>query len=1267
MVDEFDDLFGGDDIFGDDAPDWLSDFAVGGDDQPDDEFSEVLQEQAASPLDEPSTPKPPVNEPNKPVDRLPPTGEDAAAAPSAVPEPKITEQVETLPEAKTVQQSKQPAASRVEQPQPNDIPVPEWLSAVAAPADEPGNPPPTPDWLLGIADSAPALEERPPTPEWLSTISELAPEAAASVPAPRVAESAAGAPQAEPQVTAADDWFSNIVNQLDTRLAQSGLLEKPPGFDEPAIELKAKQSVSEPVETTDASDGLKGGDEALDTTEEPSEVTADEPTNVAKQTDIPNTNDLDWLAEFDTLGASEKELGDAEQVDVDGSVTSWLKATQETAERQGEAASSETTNTPDWLKAATASSADKQITETGPLNTDDSSAEDNVPEWLKPLQTHDDDAAKPETRQKQAEQTGPLEEDAPDNIPDWLKDIDTPPHSEEAEAVDPQLFVDTTELPSLEAGGVDEREPTHASDTSELNPDDLKTDEVQLDEIIASNNAPATGELSAVVEDTIPDWLREPAQPDAEADRRADQALDWLATIGSSETTRSAQEEPAQDNADWLTQIEASSGEEPPAASDLDEDEAIPDWLKQDTGVLRPSRPSMEGTILEPDDEAPKIPEWITQATSELKLPDDKPTEPAAEPDDEEIPEWLAAVQASSGQQTEVVIEPDDDDQSIPAWISKATAELPAQPDSAEAPERDDDLPDSVPDWLAQAQDQKTASSQATPQQASDWLNQVGLGEAKTGQNDAPIPDWPVQQIEAGEGSDVPLSESPEQTLTETPDWLRTATGSTEQTSDSQPEAPAWLQQAQGLRDPADEPKTDENVPEWLRQADESAKKQPASVQEDTPAEETDNDWINSLGIDRITDDERRLRDAAEVIGVDVADVSAGASELRELSKSSKKWDSEDSSIRQMKINLDLASQIQDLRFADIVDKTDVADSETVGPLRNVKGAVRAEMIFEGGNLRVRDPIEKLIITDAQASRVDTLRKLMEGGDGVAAEAIGRRGGLALTERYLVTILLVIAIALPTLLGAVFLPAEVPVTSGVEAVRDTVRAAPDDATVLIAFEYEPNAQVEMEPMVVALLTELSERPDASVYAVSTKETGPAMAEQALASSPKQAEKIWNNLGYLPGEANAVRTLSEASIGGALIPFQVDVQGRLLETPAQSLAALDIDLLVIASSRPEALRIWLEQTTLTADAMAIGLVSQGTAPVAYPYQQSNQLDAVLVGFNDGVSYSTLVDSRRNTGLSPTWNGLGLGSTVAAALIIIGGVIYGLRALANEEQE
>lgn len=1392
-MDEFDDIFGGDDIFGDDAPDWLADFSL---EDVEDDASTTEPEPESSVL-EPEPPSTPVEIPEpvasvEDVDPQPifdPSDEPLSGLqPSA---PVETEEPETAAPAPSVPVSplSAPAPAAV-----SGVAAPEWLLDVAeAPIDN-GEKPAVPDWLNSLASSPPAPEPPVTPPEWLTDLAatrvpeSVEPEYSAEVPPvederpPSTLESRSVAPVTLPVIDDVDEppatgsepeWLGDIVSQLDTRLAQSGLLD--PSASTPTEEQikedpspglpdwlqNFEDSASETPSTTDVdtiSDDITV--EPAIKAEEPQEL---EPASApvqdnepAASIDLPDEDLPDWLQSFDDIFGTENEAEnvidetttdsdlveadiaqpDTEQLEHDAepiaiseeeieihqaalpmdmpepsevlddvleqprqttdveerdTTPEWLKAASEAAsDNTIEAAKpsmplspSSTTEIPDWLQAAedeptvdevVVDDDSDNVAETGPLTATEQTQGASIPDWLKPLDDEADAARMDESSEVSASKTGPLSEQGQTaNIPDWLKDLDTPSKSEDASEIDPGMLIETGPLPEMAGNDALAAESTaNVPATNELDPQAVQTEEERLDEIIAQNKAPATGELTSDADDDVPDWLKAPAREPEETteEGEASGVPDWLATIGSSEEA-AAPKEAEQTTAapDWLQQIKAGTSEStPPDTEDDDEEEVLPDWLIQDTGDLRSSSPDMTETVLDPDDENEQhIPEWIQQATSELAPPtpvEDDETED--EDEAETIPDWLASVKATSSRADEspITSEEDDDDQAeaIPDWIKTGTAQFSGTESVEAEPEPDDE--DVVPAWLQQAQG--IVPEEPTPEASKggdDWLSQMGLGNVQEEtENSDSIPDWLIKQVEekvAGAASVPPPTTKPSD---DTPEWLQAVAGATETTEDGEQEVPAWLAQAQGLQDPDMQSKQSEDVPDWLRQAESNV-----TIPSEPADEQAPPDWVNSLGIDRISDEERRLRDAAEAIGVDVDDVSQRAAQLRDLGRSSNKWDVEDSAIRKMKIDLDLASQIQDLRFEDIVDDGTEAQVETVGPLRDVKGAVKPEMIFEGAKLRVDNPIEQLVVTEAQADRVERLRKLMEGDTSQVSEPLTQRRGLALIERYIVSLLLVVTIALPTLLGAVFLPAQVPVTPNVEAARSTVQSVPENASILVAFEYEPNAQTELEPLVVSLLSDLADLPNATVYAVSTKETGPAIAEQALIASPKLVEKTWNNLGYLPGEANAIQTLSAGGIGGALIPFDSDVQGRPLDMPAQSFEGLDIDLLVVATNKPDTLRIWLEQTTFTEDTSAIALVSQGTAPIAYPYEQSGQLDAVLVGLTDGASYSTLVDADRARQLVPVWNGLGLGSTVAALMIVLSATIYGLRALASGDQD
>jgi hypothetical protein len=359
-----------------------------------------------------------------------------------------------------------------------------------------------------------------------------------------------------------------------------------------------------------------------------------------------------------------------------------------------------------------------------------------------------------------------------------------------------------------------------------------------------------------------------------------------------------------------------------------------------------------------------------------------------------------------------------------------------------------------------------------------------------------------------------------------------------------------------------------------------------------------------------------------------------------------------------------LAAQMSDLRFEAITGYAGRVEgvTETVGALKDVAGVIRPEILFDGASLQVGKLVDQVVLTPDQTRRVEVLKAtLAREAQGVT---VSRKGRMALPIIRWITALVLIAAIAAALVGIYDLPAPVPGT-GPQRAHDALVGLPASAVVVAAFEYEPDAAAEMQPLAGALLAHLARRGDVTVYALSTRLTGPAMIRQAFGSV--EAPDEWLNLGYLSGGPNGVSALIVGGLPGVASPLQDDYRGAVTGLAATRLADLNPSLILVLAARSEGLRLWVEQAGAPSGVPVLAAMSAGSAPLAYPYQQSGQVIAVLSGINDAVAYETLSSGVGVPSLRSTWNAQALGGAAAALLVIAGGLIYGLAASRQQEQE
>ncbi|GAB4470845.1 MAG: hypothetical protein Kow00124_07370 [Anaerolineae bacterium] len=714
----------------------------------------------------------------------------------------------------------------------------------------------------------------------------------------------------------------------------------------------------------------------------------------------------------------------------------------------------------------------------------------------------------------------------------------------------------------------------------------------------------------------------------------------------------------------------------------------LPPWLR--TAVM----PADRSPASSPPPERPSedLPEWLAAADlpapPEPETPDLQPP-PVEEPEAEAAPpDWIAAIDEMPPLPGAPA---DEERERVPEWLRDVEREpLSSVP---ELP----DLDEETPDWLEEAEEelQNAAPSPAEELPLPDWLSGEQAAE------EAPIPDWLGAALEAaieeeeGTPQAEPSGEPPEWAETppvpaeaepprETPDtgdlrWLReldedetalstVGTGSIGDLEDLLPLEPAPLDA---------EPISTDELKAILEE--------PAQLPYDEEQAAADElAWMAGLGVEGPPDLDipipieggedllglsapLEVSDEEEPQAEEASDITPGQlpSWLRDLKAEEPIPIPETEEVDPL-----LAEQIEDLRFDAIAGAAAAEPApapERVGALKDMAGVIRPEMIFEGSALSVADLVEGLVVTDRQQQQVDRLVHLMERE--TAGEAAARRPDILLPLlRLLVALALIAAVAAPALFKVELLPAAV-VGPGPAAAYEAISALPEGAVVLAVFEYEPDTAGELEPMAQVVLAHVAERAG-ELYAVSTRPTGPAMA-QAVLSAPavvagRPDSSRWLNLGFVPGRSAAVSTLMVNQPRAIPSPLAIDYRGEPSGLESADLAELDADLLIVFAARWEDLRPWLEQAGPLQGTPLIAGVSVGTAPLAYPYQASGQIAAVLSGLNDAAAYQAQRGLRLEPALLVPWNAQAAAGAAAALLIVVGIVVFGAMALRKRQE-
>lgn len=792
---------------------------------------------------------------------------------------------------------------------------------------------------------------------------------------------------------------------------------------------------------------------------------------------------------------------------------------------------------------------------------------------------------------------------------------------------------------------------------------------------IKSGAAP-TKKQTAELEPILPQWLR-----DARDAARQPESQNPNETLGKSEKTR-----PVQSN-DLLAGLTSQSSD--------DDEEEVPDWLANITGVqpkpkVEPEQPEVTG------------PRWVEMGGKDDFLREE-PSEDAAE--EAEMPAWLKGLQSS---------EPQPEKDELSDWF-RATAEpekpQPVTPPPAfEAP-----LPgvpaDETPDWLRQMAidaDQKPAPDQPASSDLSvetpDWLSSLGATEEKSPSGESSV------FFESGSDASEALTLQP----METPEWLKSPAESEKPVQDTTPkwlreeaskgaseaETPAWLASEDTIHI-STEPQPEEfsqddfiaDLPDWLKaaapqssifsQPEEQA--QPAAP---TPEAASDSpDWMKAFQ----SIDTPKREEAAPEFGGDTSFENApaftpefnsgesdlftempdwlsnagepAASEVFPASSSPTPITNED-----VLAPSDLPSWVQAMRPVEpgVMPQLQSLSSdrtlESRGALAGLQGVLPAAPGFTPTS-RPKAYSIKLQSSDEQLAHAGILEQILAAETSPVPletmSSLGTSRGLRWFVAFLILAVVSLGVLLPNPLFS--LPVRAP--NEVVAVQNTFflsQPIPQNAPVLLAFDYEPARAAELEAAATPMLDMLILFSHPTFKVVATNETGSLLAER-LFSQPtftdhfKNGGFAYSNLGYLPGGQMGIRAFAQDPIGTA--PVDITSQPGWDPTVFANFESIgQFAAVILLTDNAEAARAWVEQTQDIRNVTPIPfvVVSSGqAAPMIEPYYDAGQVTGIIPGLYGGAIFEQYNANRPGTARS-YWDAYSLGLLLAVMLMLGGGL-------------
>ncbi len=340
---------------------------------------------------------------------------------------------------------------------------------------------------------------------------------------------------------------------------------------------------------------------------------------------------------------------------------------------------------------------------------------------------------------------------------------------------------------------------------------------------------------------------------------------------------------------------------------------------------------------------------------------------------------------------------------------------------------------------------------------------------------------------------------------------------------------------------------------------------------------------------------------------------------------------------------------------------------ENAGPLAGLRGVLPAEP----GAARVRKPrtySAKLKVSTSQRAHIDLLNSLLE--DEGQPQPLPPRRSISQQHvlRWGIALVLLMAILWPIVITSHEMPFP-DYDEGSAEVNRLISQLPENARVLVGFDFEPGLAAELDTAAAPVFDHLLSE-GALLTLISTSPSGPILAERFIQSIQSDQKLIYGleyvNLGYIPGGAVGLLSFIENPQG--TIPFTIDGLSAWETEDRNGLPATagidqitDYSMVILLVDDPDTARTWIEQLgpTITNPQALMSFVlitSAQLEPVVRPYYESSPqpVNGLVVGLRGGAAYARIIGSDDFPGRS--WDAFGMGTFVAALLILVGGLGY-----------
>lgn len=320
---------------------------------------------------------------------------------------------------------------------------------------------------------------------------------------------------------------------------------------------------------------------------------------------------------------------------------------------------------------------------------------------------------------------------------------------------------------------------------------------------------------------------------------------------------------------------------------------------------------------------------------------------------------------------------------------------------------------------------------------------------------------------------------------------------------------------------------------------------------------------------------------------------------------------------------------------------------EVTGLLKGIRGALAIEPIL--AIPRRAGPTSPFSRSETAMERAGLLETVLREPARPSPEiARPRRVSmlLASTIRWIIYLIVAIAVAVPILLGSNWAAGHLRVTPSTMAFYDTIESLAPESVVLISYDYDPGVAAEMAPQAQAVLHHLMER-QARLINVSLTPEGPRLSQRILDEAAEAHGYVpgedYVNLGFVVGVEAGPRSVVEGLLSGRGTDFAEGIE--------------DVTLIVEFAGAPQYLRLWLEQVQGPYQVPMVAGVSATADPFARPYyhnQARRQLLGLMIGLVGAAEYER--QSGQPGAALASMDSQSLVHVTLVLLVLVGNVAY-----------